>query len=80
MQYAGRLHRLHPRKTEVRIYDYVDRDVPRLAKMFNKRLRGYRSIGYAVDNRTDAGASVACDTQIEWDEEALRIVKEDWVS
>src|SRR5262245_50579727 len=28
VQYAGRLHRLHPGKTEVRIYDYVDRDVP----------------------------------------------------
>lgn len=27
-QYTGRLHRLHPGKTEVRIYDYVDRDVP----------------------------------------------------
>ena len=78
VQYAGRLHRLHPRKTEVRIYDYVDRDVPSLAKMFNNRLRGYRAIGYAVDNRPDAEVSVPGDTQIEWDEEALRIVEEDW--
>jgi len=46
VQYAGRLHRLHPGKTEVRIYDYVDRDVPMLARMFEKRLRGYRAIGY----------------------------------
>jgi superfamily II DNA or RNA helicase len=46
VQYAGRLHRLHPGKTEVRIYDYVDRDVPMLARMFKKRLRGYRAIGY----------------------------------
>lgn len=45
-QYAGRLHRLHPGKTEVRIYDYVDRDVPMLARMFERRLRGYRAIGY----------------------------------
>jgi superfamily II DNA or RNA helicase len=28
VQYAGRLHRLHPGKAEVRIYDYVDRDAP----------------------------------------------------
>ena len=28
IQCAGRLHRLHPNKTEVRIYDYVDRSVP----------------------------------------------------
>jgi superfamily II DNA or RNA helicase len=47
VQYAGRLHRLYPGKTEVRIYDYVDREVPILAQMFQKRLRGYRAIGYA---------------------------------
>ena len=28
VQYTGRLHRLYPGKTEVRIYDYVDREVP----------------------------------------------------
>lgn len=27
IQYAGRLHRLHPAKQEVRIFDYVDREV-----------------------------------------------------
>ena len=47
VQYTGRLHRLHPGKTEVRIYDYVDREVPMLSRMFEKRLRGYRAIGYA---------------------------------
>jgi len=47
IQYAGRLHRLHPRKQEVRIFDYVDKGVPMLARMFEKRLRGYRAIGYA---------------------------------
>ncbi len=46
VQYTGRLHRLHPAKSEVRIYDYVDRAVPMLAKMLEKRLRGYRAIGY----------------------------------
>ena len=47
IQYSGRLHRLHPGKTEVRVYDYVDRAIPMLMKMFEKRLRGYRAIGYA---------------------------------
>ena len=47
VQYAGRLHRLYPGKAEVRIYDYVDREVPMLARMFEKRLRGYRAIGCA---------------------------------
>jgi superfamily II DNA or RNA helicase len=50
IQYAGRLHRLHPGKAEVQIFDYVDRAVPMLAKMFNKRLRGYRAIGYTRDD------------------------------
>ncbi len=49
VQYAGRLHRLHPGKTEVRIYDDVDREVPLFQRMFEKRLRGYRAIGYARD-------------------------------
>ena len=46
VQYTGRLHRPHPRKTEVRIFDYVDRAVPMLLKMFERRLRAYRAIGY----------------------------------
>ena len=49
VQYSGRLHRLYPGKTEVRIYDYVDREIPMLHRMFEKRLRGYRAIGYARD-------------------------------
>ena len=47
IQYAGRLHRLDAGKSEVRIFDYVDREVPVLARMFEKRLRGYKAIGYA---------------------------------
>jgi superfamily II DNA or RNA helicase len=47
VQYTGRLHRLHPGKSEVRIYDYVDDEVPVLQRMFERRLRGYRAIGYA---------------------------------
>jgi superfamily II DNA or RNA helicase len=46
IQYTGRLHRSHPRKTEVRIYDYVDPAVPMLQKMFERRLRAYHAIGY----------------------------------
>jgi superfamily II DNA or RNA helicase len=45
-QYAGRLHRLHERKREVIIYDYADMRVPILARMFERRLKGYRSVGY----------------------------------
>jgi superfamily II DNA or RNA helicase len=47
-QYAGRLHRLHDRKQAVTIFDYVDVNVPMLARMHQKRLRGYAAIGYLV--------------------------------
>jgi len=48
-QYAGRLHRMHDMKKEVVIYDYADRDVPMLARMYERRSRGYRAIGYEID-------------------------------
>jgi superfamily II DNA or RNA helicase/very-short-patch-repair endonuclease len=47
-QYAGRLHRLHDRKREVRVYDYADLNVPMLAQMFDRRCKGYESIGYKI--------------------------------
>ncbi len=49
VQYAGRLHREHPGKQEVRVYDYVDANVPKLLRMHRKRLRGFRDIGYTAD-------------------------------
>ncbi|MFQ5452707.1 MAG: DEAD/DEAH box helicase family protein [Candidatus Zixiibacteriota bacterium] len=45
-QYAGRLHRLYDRKKEVVIYDYVDKGVPMLERMYKRRLIGYKAIGY----------------------------------
>ena len=47
-QYAGRLHRLHEGKREVRIYDYADLEIPMLSRMFNKRCRGYEQVGYTI--------------------------------
>ena len=49
MQYAGRIHREHPGKHEVRVYDYIDAKVPKLLRMYKKRLRVFRDIGYTVD-------------------------------
>ena len=49
-QYAGRLHRAHAGKRVVQIYDYVDEQVPVLARMYRKRLRGYRAMGYVAGN------------------------------
>lgn len=47
-QYAGCLHRLYDSKKEVRIYDYVDDQVPMLQRMYTKRKTGYRAMGYLV--------------------------------
>ncbi len=48
IQYAGRLHRKYHTKTDIRIYDYVDRKVSVLAAMYKKRLRAYRTMGYEI--------------------------------
>ena len=52
-QYAGRLHREHADKQDVRIYDYVEKEHPQLDRMWNKRQRGYRAMGYVIKS-TDA--------------------------
>jgi superfamily II DNA or RNA helicase len=61
-QYAGRLHREHADKHDVRIYDYVDAGVPALQRMFDKRLRGYRAMGYTI--ATDAEDTTTADLPI----------------
>ena len=48
-QYVGRLHRLHDSKRFVQVYDYVDNYVLMLARMYERRLKGYAAIGYVID-------------------------------
>jgi superfamily II DNA or RNA helicase len=52
-QYVGRLHRHHDAKRVVRVYDYVDSNVPMLARMYARRLRGYGLIGYTIRNASN---------------------------
>jgi very-short-patch-repair endonuclease len=47
-QYVGRLHRLHAGKTEARVYDYADLNVPMLSRMFDRRCEGYEALGYSI--------------------------------
>jgi superfamily II DNA or RNA helicase len=72
IQYSGRLHRHHSGKTDVRIYDYVDRAVPILLRMFEKRLPTYRAIGYARGEAPLGFAEPSDEQTIEYDEAALR--------
>jgi superfamily II DNA or RNA helicase len=71
VQYTGRLHRLHPGKTEVRIYDYVDREVPMLLRMFERRLRGYRAIGYARGEAPLGFGEASQEVVVEYDADAV---------
>lgn len=69
VQYTGRLHRLHPRKSEVRIFDYVDREVPVLARMFERRLRTYQAIGYVRGEAVNRAEGIR-ERTVEYEEEA----------
>ena len=61
-QYVGRLHRLHDGKRVVQVYDYVDPNVAMLARMYERRLRGYDAIGYTLE-RADADLLTATGTR-----------------
>ena len=50
VQYTGRLHRRRSQKTDVRVFDYSDPQVPMLLRMFEKRLRAYNALGYVRTN------------------------------
>jgi len=76
IQYAGRLHRLHQAKQEVRIFDYVDREVPVLWRMFQRRLRGYRGLGYARHEAPLGLGESGDDLVVEYDEGVLRSLEE----
>lgn len=47
-QYAGRLNRDYEGKESVIIYDYVDSHISMFEKMYYKRLKAYKQIGYDI--------------------------------
>ena len=49
IQYTGRLNRTFHGKKEIRVYDYVDNNVPALSRMYRKRLSGYKALGFTVE-------------------------------
>ena len=58
-QYVGRLHRLHDNKRIVQVYDYVDRNVPVLFKMHEKKLKKYPAIGYSIEYTRERGNPIS---------------------
>ena len=77
LQYAGRLHRRHPFKSDVRIYDYVDADVPMLAKMYQIRLKGYRAMGYDLGRPNKDYSVGGGDYVVEYDQEVMQSLGRD---
>jgi superfamily II DNA or RNA helicase len=47
-QYAGRIHRQSEGKFDTVIYDYVDTELPMLKRMFDKRSKSYKIMGYDI--------------------------------
>ncbi|WP_255142439.1 TOTE conflict system archaeo-eukaryotic primase domain-containing protein [Synechococcus sp. EJ6-Ellesmere] len=66
-QYAGRLHRQQSGKTSVRIIDWLDLGHPVPQRMWERRLRGYRAMGYELTSTrqpiSDAGHVRPCPVQ-----------------
>lgn len=66
-QYAGRLNRDYEGKKSVIIYDYVDSHISMFEKMYHKRLKAYKQIGYDICagntvEKQNAGAIFDIDT------------------
>lgn len=69
-QYAGRLNRDYEGKESVIIYDYVDSHISMFEKMYHKRLKAYKQIGYDICagntvEKQNAGAIFDIDTYAE---------------
>jgi very-short-patch-repair endonuclease len=73
------LHRLYDRKREVRVYDYADLNVRMLARMFDRRCRGYEAVGYAIRLPASAvpgwPADVALPVDPQWKNEYAATVR-----
>jgi superfamily II DNA or RNA helicase len=57
IQYAGRLHRASPGKSDALIYDYLDPSSALTVSMFRKRLAAYRKMDYQIEAQTGGRAS-----------------------
>lgn len=69
-QYAGRLNRDYEGKESVIIYDYVDGHISMFEKMYYKRLKAYKQIGYNVSTgmtveKQEAGAIYDIDNYVD---------------
>ena len=58
-QCVGRLHRDCEGKSDVRVFDYVDMNVPMLERAYKRRLKEYGRLAYHVASPDDGGPQMA---------------------
>jgi superfamily II DNA or RNA helicase len=78
-QYAGRLNRDYDGKKDVIIFDYIDQHIPKLERMYHKRLRTYKKIGFevcseVVDKQVIANSIFDCSNYLEVFENDVRAI------
>lgn len=56
IQYAGRLHRASPGKSNAIIYDYLDASSALTVSMFRKRIAAYRKMNYQIETQSGSRA------------------------
>lgn len=49
IQYIGRIERTYRNKSKVQVFDYIDDNHPVFKKMFQRRSKAYRSLGYQIE-------------------------------
>lgn len=57
IQYAGRLHRASPGKSDTIIYDYLDASSALTVSMFRKRITAYRKMDYQIETQSGSRAN-----------------------
>ena len=48
VQYVGRALRNHPGKNSVEVFDYLDTKVPVLSRMYGRRMKTYKTLGFST--------------------------------
>jgi superfamily II DNA or RNA helicase len=74
VQYVGRALRNYESKSSVKVYDYVDTQVPVLRKMYAKRQKTYRSLRFAPEDTKQSSLPKERSTPQRFSEDLLGLV------
>jgi superfamily II DNA or RNA helicase len=68
-QYVGRIQRGYEGKMSVIVYDYIDINIPVFERMYHKRIKGYKDMGYKtiIRDTNNEQVNVIFDTDDYWE-------------